>query len=340
MNSNQLKENNLPLLLKPEDLYKFFNIDFNSLIKLSVIKNEISPKEFLYRRYKIKKKGSGYRQIVAPKKELKRIQSIIFKSILELREPSKYAYGFRKGYSIVSNAKIHLNSEIIYNIDLKDFFTSIKFDKVQAVFRTLGYSESVSLLLAKLCTITPRYYSKSRKAWVIYKKRLPYLPQGASTSPILSNLVCIEFDKGLHDIAERFSLRFTRYADDITFSSMVNKKIPKDFRNEVFQYIHKSGYRVNTRKEKYSRNFKQRKVTGVIVHKEELTLPRSWIRNLRAALYQLRHLYSRLKFAGTDDLLKNIEGRCSYAMMVNKEKYAHFYQEFLYLKNFKFKNKP
>lgn len=137
LNPNRLQKNNLPLILEPKDLYKLFNIDFNSLEKLLVIKNEISPKEFLYRRYKIKKKGSGYRQIVAPKKELKRIQSIIFKAILELREPSKFAYGFRKGYSIVTNAKIHLNSEIIYNIDIKDFFTSIKFDKVQAVFLSI-----------------------------------------------------------------------------------------------------------------------------------------------------------------------------------------------------------
>lgn len=139
LNPNRLQKNNLPLILEPKDLYKLFNIDYNSLKKLLVIKNEVSPKEFLYRSYKIKKKGSGYRQIVAPKKELKQIQSIIFKSILELKEPSKFAFGFRKGYSIVANAKIHLNSEIIYNIDLKDFFTSIKLDKVQEVFKTLGY---------------------------------------------------------------------------------------------------------------------------------------------------------------------------------------------------------
>lgn len=339
MSSQRLKENNPPLLLESNDLYKFLKVDYDSLKNLLVIKDQVSPKEYHYRSFQIKKKTSGYRQIVAPKKQLRRIQSIINKSILEKVEPSEFAHGFRKGYSIVSNAKSHLNSEIIYNIDLKDFFTSIKIDKVIDVFESFGYTESVSLLLAKLCTITPRYYSKDNRMWEIYKNRLPHLPQGATTSPILSNLVCNDLDKNLNEIAQKYKFRFTRYADDITFSSSVNKKIPKAFRSEVFQFIRSYGFRINLKKERYSRNFKKRKVTGIIVHKEQLTLPRSWIRNLRAALHQLRFLYSKLKFAGTNDMIKNIEGRCSYAMMVNKEKYSHFNTDLQYLKNFKLKSK-
>ena len=304
------------------------------------VKDQVSPKDYQYRSFQIKKKTSGSRHIVAPKKQLRRVQSIIFESILENVEPSEFAHGFRKGYSIVSNAKSHLNSEIIYNIDLKNFFTSIKIDKVIDVFESIGYSKSISLLLAKLGTITPRYYSKDNRMWVIYVNRFPHLPQGATTSPILSNLVCIDFDKGINEIAKKYNFRFTRYADDIIFSSSVSKKIPKEFRSEIFQFIRSYGFRVNLKKERYSRNFKKRIVTGIIVHKEQLTLPRSWIRNLRAALHQLRFFYSRLQFAETTYMLKNIEGRCSYAMMVNKEKYAHFYYDLQYLKNFKLKNKP
>ncbi|MFW9867032.1 MAG: reverse transcriptase family protein [Candidatus Thorarchaeota archaeon] len=259
MIQHKIERNKVPLILEPNDLQVLFNFDYVKLEKLLTIKNEVSPKEFLYRSYKLKKKGEGYRQIVAPKKDLKRVQNIIFTRILELIEPSEFAHGFRKEYSIVSNARVHLNSEIIYTIDLKNFFTSIKFDKVQEVFQRLGYSESVSLLLARLCTITPRYYSKQKNLWILYKDRLPYLPQGASTSPILSNLVCIELDKGLNEIATRFNFRFTRYADDITFSSKIHKKIPKDFQNEVFQCIRKGGFKVNWKKERYSRNFKKEK---------------------------------------------------------------------------------
>lgn len=334
----RLEKNELPLILKPYDLCEFFNIDYFTLKKYCLIKKEVTSQESNYRSFRLKKKGTGYRHIAAPKKKLKQIQTKLNEMILNKIEPSEYAHGFRKNYSIVSNARIHLNSEIIYNLDLKDFFTSIKFDKVIQVFKTLGYSGLISSLLSRLCTIAPRFYSESRKMWVIYNKRLPHLPQGACTSPNISNLVCIDFDRSLNEVAKNYKFKYSRYADDITFSSTINKKINKAFRNEVFRCIKKYNFRVNLKKENYSRNFKPRVVTGVVVHKKELTLPRYWIRNLRAAIHQLKYLDIEKEDIEIKEMLANIEGRCAYATMVNKEKYSHFYYEFQYLKNFKFKN--
>jgi len=335
-------------------------LDYFSLKNLSIKKNEVTAEEFPYIRFEIKKKKSsrkrypiyenlnfylstnyervGFREILAPKVNLKRIQEKLFYEILLKVKASDFAHGFIRGRSIVSNASKHLGVNIIYNIDLKNFFPSIKFDKVLKLFKSIGYSGLISSLLASICTFAPRFYKSSIKKWILIKSQLPYLPQGACTSPAISNLVCKVLDEELNEIGKQNEFIFTRYADDITFSSKTKDNIPKDFRNRIFNCIKKHGFTVNKTKEKFSLNHSRMVVTGLIVHKNELSIPRNWIKNLRAALHQLRNNKYNINDPLFLENLKNIEGRCAYAIMVNKPRYSHFFHEFHYLKNLKFKN--
>lgn len=335
---SMLDDKDLPTILKPFDLSVFLGIHFFTLKKYCLIKKEITPNEFLYRSFKIKKKSYGHRQIFSPKIELKKIQQKIFEEILKKIEPSEFTHGFREKFSIVTNAKVHLNSKIIYNIDLKNFFPSIKFDKVLDVFKKVGYSGLVSCLLAKLCTVDPRHYDKNKQKFVVVKTKLPFLPQGSSTSPILSNLVCIDLDSDLNKIANKYSFKYSRYADDLTFSSEIENKLPKGFRKEIFEYIQTTGFQINIKKERYSRRFKPNVVTGIVINKDELSLPRNWVRNLRAAIHNLKYITFDKKNPELRFILRNIEGKCSYAQMVNKKKYSHFFYEFNNIKKLKFKN--
>jgi hypothetical protein len=341
-NFEWLNKFKLPKLTNPDELASFLNIDIYSLIKYCVAEKKISPHEFFYRRFSIKKKSGGKREILAPKKELKKIQNKIYEDILKKVAPSDFSHGFRENYSIVTNAKIHLNAKVIYNIDLRNFFPSIKFGMVLKVFRDIGYSGLIASLLAALCTIPPRRYLAKKNQWILkrstyYNPQLHYLPQGAPTSPHLSNLACLFLDNELNHISNEFNFRYSRYADDLTFSSTGEEKISEEFRKKIRYYLRKYKLRVNWKKEKYHRKFKQRRITGIVVHKDYISLPRFWTRRLRAALHELK-----VKNFEKDDpyfltLVKNIEGRCAYAMMVNKQKYSHFFEEFKSLKASKFK---
>ncbi|MFX1258785.1 MAG: reverse transcriptase family protein [Promethearchaeota archaeon] len=338
-----LKKFNLPVLENPDDLASFLNIDYYTLKKFCIIEEVQSPYEFQYRRFSIKKKSGGKRTILAPKKELRTIQDKINENILKKIEPSEFAHGFRANHSIVSHAKVHLNAEIIYNLDIKNFFPSIKYYQVLNVFKNLGYSGLISSLLASLCTIPYRFYTQLN-TWKLMRVE-NNLPQGAPTSPSLSNLVCLALDRELNWISEKYRYRYTRYVDDLTFSSISAINIDNEFIYKIFNCLQKHGFKINKKKMNVSaqnikaRNFKYRRVTGIIVHKDYLSLPRFWIRRLRAALYELRHINIDKDDPYLKKLIKNIEGRCSYAIMVNKDRYIHFLEELNQLGNRKFEFK-
>ncbi len=336
-NIKVLKKLGLPLLVTFTDLIKFLETDLESIVRAIPSDRFITSSDYSYRSFKIRKKTNGYRKILAPKNNLKFIQQTIYNKMLLKIIPSQYAHGFRLKHSIVTNAKIHLNAKAIYNLDIKNFFPSIKFDKVLSFFKNIGYSGLISFILSLLCTVPPRYYSKKEKKWGLSFSSFHYLPQGAPTSPCLSNLVCAKMDKELSSISKKYGYRFSRYADDLTFSSETQNKINSEFRRKIFQCINRNGFEVNLKKEKYSKHFKPMKVTGLIIHDNHLTLPRRFIKNLRVALYQLRNLEFDMRMDEIYSEIKNIEGRCSYALMVNKDKYLKYYEDFKKI-TAKFKN--
>ena len=332
-NLKKLKVKGLPLIHNLRDLAHFLEISDSILKDYFKFNSEILS----YHTFFIAKKAGGRREIITPSPKLKQIQSKILIDILEKIKASEFAHGFIKERSIVSNAKEHLKSQITYHIDLVDFFPSIKLNKVCKVFRNIGYSEYISYSFALLCIFLPKHLFASQDISLLNLNQLAFLPQGACTSPIISNLVCCQLDKELNEIARRYGFRYTRYADDITFSSQSKKFITKYLIKRIHSIIERHHFSINRKKERLSYNRNYQRVTGINVQNSQPSLPRNWIKNLRSALYHLKNDYKYLD-DGVIEIMKNIEGRCAYALMINKEKYNHFYQDFISIKNMINKN--
>lgn len=160
-----------------------------------------------YREFWMRKRKGGYRMISAPNKTMQSIQATINSRILSpvtMIHPA--AVGFRNGHSVVDNANPHLGKRYVLKMDIHDFFFSIRSPRVKKTFEKIGYPENVSKVLGTLCCLHR------------------HLPQGAPTSPSLSNIVSYEMDRKLAALAAEYGLTYTRYADDLTFSGDVFPK--------------------------------------------------------------------------------------------------------------------
>jgi retron-type reverse transcriptase len=156
--------------------------------------------------------------------------------------------GFVKGRGIVQNARIHVGANYLLNVDVKDFFPSVRTEHVLKIFRSLGFPHEMSRVLSLLCTYEG------------------CLPQGAPTSPYLANLVFEEIDEELVRISEKRSLKYSRYADDLTFSG--SEPIEQGFVSKVDAILRPRGFVLNAKKIKLTRPGQAKYVTGFVVNKK------------------------------------------------------------------------
>lgn len=197
------------------------------------------------------------RHIVAPNSELKAVQSCINRLLQALYEPPECATGFVCGRSVKSNAERHLGSTCMLNIDMKDFFPSITKDMVRRVLKEeLSEqipSAEVRNMICSLCTIpTPGGEE--------------VLPQGAPTSPVLSNIVLKRLDRRMEAFAGAYGCNYTRYADDITFShSRAGRRFPQSFMNRIFSMIEDYGLQINDSKTRINVTGERMEVIGLTV---------------------------------------------------------------------------
>lgn len=257
------------------------------------MKGLIYPKPY-YHTFTVPKRSGGLRLIETPGLILKTIQR---KIAIEIRDKfakrSPVAHSFILGRSVLSNALPHVQRRSVVRIDLEDFFHQINFGRVKGVFsgQFFSFPDDVATVLAHICCLNKR------------------LPQGAPTSPALSNFVCLSLDRQLHAIAKRFKGRYSRYADDLTFSfgSIPHEKLPKELFicNEdsshrlvvevgpiLSEAIKKEGFTINSKKTSGANRDKRQMVTGIVVNKG-LSLPRIQFDHIRRALYLWRkHGYS------------------------------------------------
>ena len=282
-----------------------------------------------YQHSRIPKKRGGFRELYEPLPELKKMQTWILHHILDLLEPSPYAKAYRKGYSVKDNAKFHRRQKKVLSLDIEGFFDHIRRYPVFRVFLDAGYKKDVAMLLAALCC------------------RNGCLPQGAPTSAALSNLVMLGFDAKVGAFCRERGIRYTRYADDMTFSG--------DFEEtEVIRFVKeecgKLSMKLNREKTRVRKQGQQQEVTGIVVN-EKTQLPESERKKIRQEMYyirkyglesHLRHLREglasgknhmqeasgngkerRLRDTGTSrDLskeryLSRLLGRISYALFIN-----------------------
>jgi RNA-directed DNA polymerase len=274
-----------------------------------------------YIRFKIAKKTGGERLISAPMPRMKAAQHWILDRILEKVPMHAAAHGFRRGRSIVTNATPHVGTDVVVNLDLQDFFPSISYRRVKGVFQALGYSEAIATILALICTeaTTTEVELDGRTYFVATGER--HLPQGAPTSPAITNLLCRRLDRRLANMALAQGFTYTRYADDLTFSASGDAtrqlcNILKHTQNIVAH----EGLTVHPQKTRVLRKSQQQEVTGIVVN-EKLTIDRATLKKFRATLHQIEKDGLADKHWGNgDDLLAEIEGFANYVMMVNPQK--------------------
>ncbi len=240
-----------------------------------------------YQRFRIPKKTGGERLISAPMPRLKRAQYWILDNILAHVPIHRAAHGFVPGRSILSNAAPHVGRDVVVNFDLKDFFPTLTWKRVKGKFRGLGYSEAAATVLALICT-EPDVDEIELDGQRLYAKRGPRrLPQGAPTSPALTNLICLRLDQRLQGLAAKLGFTYTRYADDMTFSASGEPaKKTGALLKFVGEIVTAEGFTVHPDKTRVMRSHRRQEVTGLTVN-ERIAVPRDTLRRFRALLHRI-----------------------------------------------------
>lgn len=296
-----------------------------------------------YTSFKLQKKGGGERNINAPIDDLKHIQKKLATVLWEYEKSTfddkcKYpqiSHAFEKNKSIITNAKVHRNKRFVLNMDLENFFDSFHFGRVSGFFennRKFKLPHEVAIVIAQL---------------TCYKG---CLPQGAPSSPIITNLICQILDMRLLKIAKKYKLDYTRYADDLTFSTNNKCFLEKqaDFYMEVSKEINNAGFKINDKKTRLQFKDSKQEVTGLVVNKK-IGVDRTYCKKTRAMAHNL-YKQGNFKINDYDGDIKQLEGRFTfinqldfYNNQLDKTKNHTFrtlngrekqYQKFLFYKYF------
>lgn len=268
-----------------------------------------------YHKIIIPKKNGKYRIVYAPSKNLKWCQKQIAENYLYDYRISKYAAAYRKNISIVDNAKIHSNKKYILKLDIENFFGSIDFNKVFNMFYK-HYPRHISKLFAEICT---------------YKDTLV---QGSPASPVISNIIMYDIDTIIGNICQERGVAYTRYCDDLTFSS--NKKLYEIY-HIVKRLLLKYGFYLNRRKTHFVNNNHQQNVTGIVVNKKP-QVSAEYRRKLRQEIYYCKkygvknHIEHLNLEYDTYEYLYKLRGKISFVLSVNKDD-KEFIQYQIYIKD-------
>ena len=288
----------------------------------------IVPRDKRYKRFEIPKKHGGSREIYAPATALKIIQQKLNQVLQSVYKVKPSAHGFVQKKSILSNAIPHVSKRYVLNLDLKDFFPSINFGRVRGLFMAPPYlrNNEVATTLAQICCFNG------------------YLPQGAPTSPIVSNMICSKLDSQLQKLAKKHRSTYTRYADDITFSTS-RPKFPSglayfleetgklEIGDELKALILENGFEINERKNRLQPYSKRQEVTGLTVNVFP-NVRRDYVREIRGMLhawqrygYDAAEMTYREKYAGKHPESKReqisfkrvVQGKLNFLKMVKGE---------------------
>ena len=259
----------------PRDVARLLDVRYNQLIYHL---HKTDPK-FRYETFKLPKRSGGFREISAPVTPLKIIQRKL-NQVLQVVYPGRpQVHGFVRGKSILTNARSHSSKQLVLKVDLQDFFPTINFGRTRGMFLAHPYNRNaaVSTILAQICCFENR------------------LPQGAPTSPIVSNMVCAKLDSGLLKLAKRIWCTYTRYADDLTFStsrrhfppfvaafSTTSKQV--EVGPELRQIIQENLFQINEKKVRLLQSHKRQMVTGLVTNKFP-NVTRKYMNQVRAMLY-------------------------------------------------------
>ena len=246
-----------------------------------------------YRQIELKKRNGGIRILHAPDAKLMSMQRLILLVILMGFSPSEYATAYVRKRRLADNAAPHVGKRYLLKTDISDFFGSIRFEQVYAAtFNTKHFPKQVGVLLTSLCC---------------YKG---VLPQGAPTSPALSNIVMRNFDDNIGKWCKERGIAYTRYSDDMTFSS--DKPLYHVYQ-KVKSMLEESGFKLNEKKTHFVTNASRQSVTGLTVN-EKIAVSREYKRCVR------QEVYYALKFREISEEEKSrIIGKISYILQIEPD---------------------
>ena len=284
--TDRLQKFNLPDFQNADFLAKAMKVKVNELQFLAY--NRKVSKVSHYRRFYMQKKSGGKRLISAPMPRLKAAQYWILENVLNKVPVHESAHGFRTEHSIVSNAKPHVGKDLVINHDFKDFFPTLNFARVKGLFKSLGYSQHIATIFASICTEPDQDQVKMDGINYFVAKGNRYLPQGAPTSPMLTNILCYKLDKRMAGLAKKNGFAYTRYADDLSFSASGDsvENLTKLLYG-VKSITKAEGFNLHPDKLRIMRKGSRQEVTGIVVN-DELGINRKDLRKFRALLHQIK----------------------------------------------------
>ncbi len=320
----RLQTHNLPAFANHKAFAEAMGISLNELRFLTY--DRTTSKVSHYKHFQIAKKTGGFRNISAPMPRLKRSQYWVLDNILAKMKLHDAAHGFVLGRSIITNATPHVGKGVVINMDLKDFFPTITYRRVKGLFHKAGYSESLATVLALLCCEPDVTAVDMDGEHYFVQQGERHLPQGAPTSPMISNLLCRALDRRLMGLAKKYGFTYTRYADDLTFSG--SKEALGHIGKILFgtEYIvTKEGFVLHPDKTRVMKKGRQQEVTGLVVN-DRLSVDRKSLKKFRALLHQAGKTgLSGKSWNGsrTDkQLLRSMLGYANFVAMVIPEKGA------------------
>ncbi len=311
------QDNALPPLADVEALAKALGLSIPRLRWLTYHRDVDSGTH--YHRWLVPKRDGSPRLISAPKRELKAAQRWITREVTEHLPVHGAAHGFLRGRSIVTNAQVHAGARIVVKLDIKGFYPTVTMRRVKGLLRRAGLGEQVATLMALLATESPRQeiVTHGRTHYVATGPRS--LPQGAPTSPSITNALCLRMDCRLSGLARKLGCRYTRYADDLTFSWHGKAKSDVGaLLRAVGMIVRAEGFEIHTKKTRVMRSGARQQVTGLVVNRAPegrpiARVPRKTQRALRAAIKN-----RELGRPGKGETLEQLRGMAAFIMMTDE----------------------
>lgn len=322
-NVARLLHRGLPVFHTPEQLADWLGLPLNTVAWLVHRFSNGRPADLQQAHYHFtweKKRSGGVRLIESPKQKLKQVQVKILREILDRVPAHATAHGFIAGRSILTNAAPHVGQGIIVKFDLTNFYTTVGFSRVVAIFRAIGYSREVAIWLGSLTTnAVPGNMPFDRdKLYSLMPYWRRHLPQGAPTSPALANLSAYYLDLRLSGMARRFGANYTRYADDLTFSGPAELSwglrtlIPL-----VEQIISRERFQSNRKKRQVLRSHQRQSIAGVVVN-SRTNVDRASYDRLKAILTNCVRLGpSTQNRDDVEDFAAHLRGRIAHVKQLN-----------------------
>jgi hypothetical protein len=314
-----LQKYNLPVFSTIAELAEAIGLELAELRYL-LYSRKVSKTNHYYT-FEIPKKSGGTRKISAPKRKLKYLQTWVLENVLNCVPIGDSAHGFIKNRSIVSNAGPHVGADMVINVDLKDFFPTIDYKRVKGLMEALGYSEQLATIFALICTQSETETVQMDGVTYYVQNGNRFLPQGSPASPAISNLIAYRLDRKVQGLARKMNFTYTRYADDLSFStSKEHVKTGHKLLYFLKQIIESEGFIMHPEKTQIMRKGGLQKVTGIVVN-EKPNVERTQLRKFRSLLHHIEtEGWKDQKWGKAKHLINAIEGYICYVSMVNRTK--------------------